>query len=176
MQKMNHRLACTTLLLGLCLALLGSACTSRHEEVRVTMEGISLGVIVDEDARVVDIIEDRRSLIATELGMRVGDTVLSINDEPLVLDVEAIIQQGHALTLASEAKVKVFRDGEEIVLTTPIENQEERVQAAEAELNTAFEGKTEAEVDKMFEEQFIPYDPETAPPTATPVPGNLYGL
>ena len=173
MYKMNYRLACTILLLGLCLALLGNACTSRSGEIEVLRLGTTLGVLVDEEARVLDLFEDRSYYIAEELGMEVGDVVLSVNDEPVSLNPE---DREYELDSLPEVSVKVLRNGEEIVLTTSLEDERAEVQAADAQLNELFAGKTKAESDALFEKYFIPYDPATAPPTATPAPDNTYGL
>ncbi len=176
MYKMNYRLLCATFTLGLCLTSLASACTPRYGEVHATMAGTQLGVIVDEEARVVDIMTDRRHHVATELGMQVGDVVLSINEQPIVLDVQYIIDLQHAMSDAPSVTVRILRDGKEMVLTTSLEDERAEVEAASAQLNEMFEGKTEAEVDALFEKYFIPYDPKTAPPTPTVVPENYHGL
>ena len=173
MYKMNYRLLCATFTLGLCLTSLASACTPRYGEVHATMAATELGVAVDDEARVVAIFPDHGSFIATELGMQVGDVVLSINDEPVVLDFDVT---PYDLNLVSDVSVQVLRDGKEMVLTTSLEDERAEVEAANAQLNEMFEGKTEAEVDALFEKYFIPYDPKTAPPTPTAVPADLHGL
>ncbi len=172
MWKMNYRFAPATLLLGLCLALLGSACTSRSGELQVHRAATELGIAVDKDARVADIYPDKSFRLATELGLQVGDVVLAVNDVPVSLDPQ---DSGYDLDSVSEVSVKVLRKGEEIVLITLNDRQAE-IQAADAELNEMFEGRTEEEVDALFEKYFVPYDPKTAEPTATPYPQSWSGL
>ncbi len=179
----------SVLLGGLCLGFVASACVPapdgarvRNVEISASSAGIELGILVDEDKRVVHIPSDADSsvLIGDDLGIQVGDVILSINDRPVVLDLPAILETKNIYTDADEISVRLLRDGEEIVLTASMEDYRAGIQAASEEalqqLEARFEGKTKEEAEALWDEIFIPYDPKTAPPTPTPAPDNLYGL
>ncbi len=187
MNKEKQSLVCIVVLLsGLCLPLT-SACAleapagAKVQEVEVSASTIApmLGVVVDKEKRVIEVASGFDYYLGKDMGIQVGDTVVAINEMPVVLDDAAIVELRRSFNGASEVSVRVLRSGEEVVLTSSldkyyagIEEQYERLEEIEA----MFEAKTKAEVEAIIEEAGAPVAPESLPPTPTPIPEDLYFL
>ena len=88
---------------ALCLAFLVSACAPdtpnapesaevQKVSVDASMPAPSLGLVVDKEKRVIDVLSDSFEYLGKDMGIQVGDVVLAINEMPVVLEREAILE------------------------------------------------------------------------------------
>ncbi len=178
---------CTPFFLVLCLVAIVSACMSSYTTSQSTTSPLTtttfttseemeasgmipspvLGVLVDEERRVIAVMSDFDEYIGDDLGIQEEDIVLSVNDIPVILDKGAILEIHKSFDWTSELSVLVLRDGEEISLNASLEEYWPDIPPDVIDLTEIYTGLTLEEIDEL-EEDLIPTDPL---PTPTPIPG-----
>ncbi len=178
---------CMPFFLGLCLVVTVNACMSSYtaspsptspsttttfttsEEIQgsAMIASPTLGVLLDEERRVIAVRTDFYNYVGDDLGIQKGDIVLSVNDMPVILDRDAILEIHKSLDWNSELNVLILRDGEEISLSASLEEYWPDIPPDVIDLSEIYTGLTMEEINEL-EEDRVPAEPL---PTPTFIPG-----